>query len=97
MKKWQDEHKCAVCGKLIIATSLWAYQRNHRYYCSYKCYNVKPDKHKGCSASEEILKRDNDIYTDFKSGMSVREISDKYKLSMSYVNHIICKRRNAEI
>lgn len=47
MKKWQDEHKCAVCGKLIIATSLWAYKRGNRYYCSYTCYNKVDRRKKG--------------------------------------------------
>lgn len=44
-KKRQNEHKCVVCGKLIIATSLWAYKRGNKYYCSYTCYN-KIDRRK---------------------------------------------------
>lgn len=42
--KWQNEHKCAACGRLLIATPQWLYRDGVRYYCSYTCWKKEQDK-----------------------------------------------------
>ena len=40
-------HYCEKCGKEIYPTYQWAYKRDSKYYCSWKCLNQcekKPEK-----------------------------------------------------
>ena len=32
------ERKCRKCGKAIFPNPSWAYQKNGKYFCTWKCY-----------------------------------------------------------
>lgn len=41
------ERKCSKCGKIIYPHSGWAYKKDGKYFCSWKCYRqytVKPKR-----------------------------------------------------
>ena len=62
-----DEKHCPVCGKEFIARADWAYKRNGRFYCSWRCYRDTSKKPSRAEQRERIC-------TAIKDGLTNSEI-----------------------
>lgn len=40
---YPNSKRCPKCGKEIFPTSQWAYRKESKYYCSWKCFNQRED------------------------------------------------------
>lgn len=41
--EWNNEHKCAKCGKTFLAAPEHVFKKNHKWYCKWTCYKHRND------------------------------------------------------
>lgn len=76
MRETFNEHKCPICKKIFISTPMWAYNRENRPYCSYKCIQ-EYDKRKESARKTRKLSAIDREYVEhmIRSGKAMKEIA----------------------